>query len=60
MKVTIKELIQKLHEFPLDAEIEIDDIEDDQEFFIINFSLGGNILTIEISRIGSLDIEIPG
>ncbi|MEH2390033.1 MAG: hypothetical protein V7K14_30570 [Nostoc sp.] len=49
MKVTIKELIEKLHEYPPDAEVALEDLEDDQEYFIISFAPGDNKLTIVIS-----------
>ncbi|MEH2414468.1 hypothetical protein [Nostoc sp.] len=48
-KGTVKELIEKLHEFPPGAEVAIEDFEDDQEFFIISFAPGDNKLTIVIS-----------
>lgn len=35
MKVTVKELIEKLHEYPPDADVVIEDLDDDQEFFIV-------------------------
>ncbi|MBG1267760.1 hypothetical protein [Nostoc sp. WHI] len=35
---TIRELIEKLQEFPPEAEILIEDIESDQQFFIMSFS----------------------
>lgn len=49
MKVTVKRLIEKLHEFPLEAEIAIEAVEDEQEFYIFNFNSDDNILTIVIS-----------
>jgi hypothetical protein len=49
MKVTVKEFIEKLHDYPAEAEIAIEDIEDDQEYFIISFAPGDNKLTIVIS-----------
>lgn len=49
MKVTVKELIEKLHEFPPDAEVAIESFENHEEFFIISFAPGDNRLTIVIS-----------
>ena len=49
MKITVGQLIQKLHEFPADAEIAIEDLDDDQEFFITSFSPGDNRVTIVIT-----------
>lgn len=49
MKVTVRQLIQKLHEYEPDAEVAIEDLDDDQEFFIASFSPGDNRLTIVIT-----------
>lgn len=49
MKVTVKQLIEKLHEFPPEAEIVIEELQYDREFFIVSFNPGDNILTIVIT-----------
>lgn len=49
MKITVQELIQKLHEFPADAAIAIEDLDDDQEFFVVSFELGDGRLAIVIT-----------
>ncbi|MEH1933854.1 MAG: hypothetical protein V7L14_09010 [Nostoc sp.] len=49
MKVTVKELIEKLHDYSPDAEVVIEDLDDDQEFFIDSFSPRENVLTIVIT-----------
>ncbi|WP_196517612.1 hypothetical protein [Nostoc sp. WHI] len=49
MQVTVKELIEKLQEFPQEAEIAIEELENDQEFYIISFHAGDNRVTIVIS-----------
>lgn len=46
---TVKELIEKLQEFPPDAVIAIEDLDDDQEYFIASFGRGDNQLTIVIT-----------
>ena len=45
----VKELIQKLHDFDPDAEVALEDLDDDQEFFITSFSPGDNKVTIVIT-----------
>jgi hypothetical protein len=49
MKVTVKELIEKLHDYPADAEIAIEELDDDQEYFIASFAPGDNKVTIVIT-----------
>ncbi|MHC5862043.1 hypothetical protein [Nostoc sp.] len=49
MAITVQELVQKLNEFPADAEIAIENLDDDQEFFIVSFNPGDNRLTIVIT-----------
>ena len=49
MKVKVKELIQKLHEFEPDADVAIEDLDDDQEYFIASFAPGDGRLTIVIT-----------
>ncbi|MEH1852671.1 MAG: hypothetical protein V7L11_13650 [Nostoc sp.] len=50
MKITVQELVQKLNEFPADAAIAIEDLDDDQEFFIVSFSPGDNKVIIVITN----------
>ncbi|MEH2280645.1 MAG: hypothetical protein V7K90_04770 [Nostoc sp.] len=60
MKITVQELIQKLHEFPADAEIAIEDLDDDRESFIVNFALGDNRLILVITdELGEEEEEEP-
>ncbi|WP_373525080.1 hypothetical protein [Nostoc sp.] len=49
MKITVNELREKLLEFPPESEIAIEDLDDDQEFFIASFNPGDNKLTIVIT-----------
>ena len=49
MKITVQELIQKLHEFPADAAIELEDLDDDQQFFIVSFNAGDGRVAIVIT-----------
>lgn len=49
MKGTVKELIETLYEYPPEAEIRIEDLKYDQEFSIVSFYPGDNILTIVIT-----------
>ncbi|MCL6754550.1 hypothetical protein KBT16_27655 [Nostoc sp. CCCryo 231-06] len=49
MTITVQELIEKLQGFPAGSAIAIEDLDDDQEFFIASFSPGDNRLTIVIT-----------
>ncbi|MEH2320836.1 hypothetical protein [Nostoc sp.] len=50
MQLTVKQLIDKLQEFlPSDAAIVLEDLDDDQEFFITSFNAGDGRLTIVIT-----------
>ncbi|MEH1874117.1 hypothetical protein [Nostoc sp.] len=49
MTLTVQELIEKLQAFPADSVIAFEDLEDDQEFFLVSLNPGDNRLTIVIS-----------
>lgn len=50
MQLTVKQLIDKLQEFlPSDAVIVLENLEDDQEFYITSFNSGDGKLTIVIT-----------
>ena len=49
MTLTVQQLIEKLQGFPADSVIAFEDLEDDQEFFIVSLNPGDNRLTIVIS-----------
>ena len=47
--ITVRELIETLQGFPADAEIVIEDLDDDHEFFIVGVNPGDNRVTIVIT-----------
>ncbi|MEH2200945.1 hypothetical protein [Nostoc sp.] len=47
--MTVRELIEKLQGFPADAEIAIEDLDDDQEFFIVGLNPGDGRLIVVIT-----------
>ena len=49
MTITVQGLIEKLQGYPGDAEIAIENLEDDHEFFIASLGMGDNRLTIVIT-----------
>ncbi len=49
MTITVQGLIEKLQGYPGDAELAIENLEDDQQFFIASLAPGDNKLTIVIT-----------
>ncbi|MEH1783362.1 MAG: hypothetical protein V7K67_15460 [Nostoc sp.] len=47
--MTVRELIETLQGFPADAEIAMEDLDDDQEFFIVGVNPGDGRVTIVIT-----------
>ncbi|MEH2050079.1 hypothetical protein [Nostoc sp.] len=47
--MTVRELIETLQGFPADAEIAIEDLDDDEEFFIVGLNPGDNKVIIVIT-----------
>ncbi|BBD64487.1 hypothetical protein NIES4072_18510 [Nostoc commune NIES-4072] len=49
MTITIQNLIEKLQGFPADSEIAFEDLDSDQEFFLVSLNPGDNRVTIVIT-----------
>ncbi|MEH2456550.1 hypothetical protein [Nostoc sp.] len=50
MQLTVKQLIDKLQEFPAEAAIRLEDLDDDHELFLVSFQSGLGRLTIVITN----------
>lgn len=56
-KATVRQLIEKLHEFPPEAAIALESVDNADELFIFNFGLDHNELTIFIASEDEEELE---